>query len=506
MEGGSTSAVLTYLCRILESIEQADLVYSILHFLLASPSDSDSAIPTGASISVSRRKSLDALTAFAEEAAQPSPSLFNLRDLALLGLQSPNEQTILATLRLLTVILQRHPSFADLLIRTIPGRPAKQRTVGALNAEIQQLLSIATSVVGDPTLDDSYDNYLKDATLTVESRFCVHSPAEGDLTADDAVDRPLELREDDPIMRQLLGCLETFFTNSVIINLALTEILISIASSHLISLDGWLLVDPSKYDYKSSVGSFPPEATTLNEETPVADVLAKIRTAYREPTWSSSDTPVLSAVLQKLVQQIQQWRRDMPDFDVLVAARRDLLHQEDEVPSTPGLLRQPTEPPTAMTAAPVHVRQESRPATPRGRGPGPVPRDLSSEASPSPQRPTTAIGSPLWGSPGRPPPSRGSSVSRAAAAEELRKRLAMPFDVDVDRATVAKNTESTTSEANPTSPVEDSEQQAAVDDATVCKPATFGHVLTNVVILYEFLLEITAVVQVRGNLFEEAGY
>jgi hypothetical protein len=31
-------------------------------------------------------------------------------------------------------------------------------------------------------------------------------------------------------------------------------------------------------------------------------------------------------------------------------------------------------------------------------------------------------------------------------------------------------------------------------------------VLTNVVILYEFLLELSAVVQARGSFFEEAGY
>lgn len=36
--------------------------------------------------------------------------------------------------------------------------------------------------------------------------------------------------------------------------------------------------------------------------------------------------------------------------------------------------------------------------------------------------------------------------------------------------------------------------------------ATLGHVLTNVIILYEFLLELSATMQVRGSLYEEAGY
>ena len=157
VEGGSTAAVLTYLYRILDSIEQDDLVHRILHFLLASPSGFESkSAQKSVDMSMSRRKSLDVLAAFSEEAARPSPSLFNLRDLALLGLQSKNRQTVLATLRLMAVVLQRHHTFARSLIRTLPGQPAEQRTVGALNAELGQLVTLATSVVDDPMLEESF--------------------------------------------------------------------------------------------------------------------------------------------------------------------------------------------------------------------------------------------------------------------------------------------------------------------------------------------------------------
>lgn len=488
MEGGSTSAVLTYLCRILESIDQSDLVYSILHFLLASPSDIDSAMSSSkqeTNISLSRRKSLDALTAMAEVAANPSPSLFNLRDLALLGLQSTNEQTVLATLRLLTVILQRHPSFANLLIRTIPGRQAKERAVGAFNAELQQLLSMATSVMEDPTVDVSYENYLKDALETVESLFGVQLSTERNYATEDSRE-PLELREDDPIMRELLGCLETFFTNSVIVNLSLTEILVSIASSHLVSLDGWLLVDPSKYKYAT-------ESSLANsfslEQTPAMEALRQIRLAYEEPSWSSTDAPVLTVLLQKLVQQVEKWRKDVPDFDILVAARRDLLHQEDEAPIVPTPSRQQTDVSSAHQESP--------------RGPFPIPRDILSDERPSPQG-SSYLGSPPPGSPAQQqPPSRSSSTSRAAAAEELRKRLSMPFPVTQPSRETAIVEERASSQ---TDPPESAEQTETLDSRSEMETATLGHVLTNVVILYEFLLELTAVVQVRGNLFEEAGY
>jgi hypothetical protein len=56
--------------------------------------------------------------------------------------------------------------------------------------------------------------------------------------------------------------------------------------------------------------------------------------------------------------------------------------------------------------------------------------------------------------------------------------------------------------------VELADDPASTEDDEVERApvATLGHVLTNVVILYEFLLELSAVVQARGSLFEEAGY
>jgi hypothetical protein len=464
------------LYRILESIDQDDLVHRILHFLLASPSDMETSPTLKVSMSVSRRKSLDVLAAFAEEAAKPSPSLFNLRDLALLGLQSTNRQTVLATLRLMAVILQRHHTFARSLIRTIPGPHAKQRTVGAMNAELGQLMGMATSIVDDPTLDESFENYLKDASWILESHLYT-PPVENNLEDD----RPLEIRQEDPIVQELLSCLETFFTNSVIVNLALTEVLMSITSSHLISLDGWLLMDPSKYIYGD-------QNKPLDKSI---DAMQQIHQAYEEPSWSSADTPTLTSILQKLVQQIQQWRKDIPDFDILVAARRDLLHQDDSAKDANR--------PQQSSDAPPYPPSERRPlksqidpdfGSPRGRQDPP--------GTPSPRQ---TISSPLRDSSIRSPDSRDSSTPRITAAEELRKRLAKPFQVDhPHKATV------TVEESEPMADgaVEDETESAVLDEDP--RSATLGHVLTNVVILYEFLLEVSAMVQARSTLFGEAGY
>ncbi|KAJ6089171.1 hypothetical protein N7499_004018 [Penicillium canescens] len=457
--GGSTAAVLTYMCRILDSIEQGELVHRILHFLLASSPKPEEQMD----MSASRRKSLNVLAALAEEAAPPSPSLFNLRDLALLGLQSSNRQTVLATLRLLTTVLQRHHPFARSLIHTLPTLPAQQRPVGALNSELGHLFSMGTSLVNDPTLNESYDNYVADATWVLESRLCL--PVSATEKDDETLHMPLQLQQDDPIVQALFGCLRTFFTNSVIVNLALTGVFMSIASSHLFSLDGWVLVDPYQYDTPASL------ATT--------DGLETVRQAYEGPTWPATAAPTLTSALQKLVEQVRQWQQELPDFDVLVAARRELLHQEDR-PCTPQESLDPSELPMP------HSADRSRP---------------SYSGSPDPSAPMSHGRSPHAVNPNMitsheshesisPTGSRGSSSARAAAGEALRQRLATPFPP--------------ASGTDPESPAEEAPDSA--DHPEDPPFASLGHVLTNVVILYEFMLELSAVVQVRGSLFEEAGY
>lgn len=419
-------------------------------------------------MSASRRKSLNVLAALASEAAQPSPSLFNLRDLALLGLQSSNRQTVLATLRLLNVVLQRHHPFARALVHTIPSQPTQQRSVGAFNTELEQLLSSATSLIEDPTVNESYDNYVADATWVLESRLCL--PVSVTDEAEDAVPLPLQLQQDDPIVQGLLGCAETFFSNSIIVNLALTGVFMSLASSHLFSLDGWILVDPAYYD--------PPT------QEPSDDGLDRIRRAYHAPTWPASAAPTLTSALQRLVDQARQWQRDLPDFDVLVAARRELLHQ-GERPQTPIRSRDPSEPPAPIS---VDRSSPSYPGSPELSAPVSRGRPLQPVSSP-------AIASLRGESSMRPNDSRGSSTSRAATAEALRQRLATPFPPPAagsppkDSAGATTDTSSTEGADPENTPV-----------------ATLGHVLTNVVILYEFLLELSAVVQARGSLFEEAGY
>jgi hypothetical protein len=512
----------------LEAIDQPELIHRILHFLLASPSESEPIVDMTPiqkkHMSISRRKSLDLLAAFAEEAAKPSPSLFNLVDLILMSIRSQNRETVVATLRLVTVILRRHHSFAGSLIKTsLPVREAR-RTVGALNAELREFLCLATSIVDDPTTNESYDNYLRDATLILESRLFV-TPSPGNSIVDGPADQPLDVRTDDSIFKELLTLLETFFTNSVVVNLSLTEVITSLASSNLVSLDGWLLVEQSHYEYKAAAvtqsRTVSPElatkvgqpGTTDPVESGNVDPWEIVKLAYEEPTWSSENTPPVHRVLRQLVTQIEQWRRDIPDFDVLVAARLELLHAEGQATTerSTNASRQPSEPPTSRTSMERPLQRSARAeygsSSPRGRSRRPLEVTESPFSSPAPgSYPRSVVGSPLREPVFGVPDSRTPSKPRGLLAEDLRRRLAMPFRIDSSGSLVRSESddgESVVADGSGSG----SESGAAVNGAAgLSKTVTLGHILTNAVILYEFILELTALVQVRATLFEEAGY
>lgn len=511
MDGGSTSAVITYLYRILESIDQPDMIHRILHFLLASPSAQESKVrppSKKARMSLSRRKSLDLLASFAEAAAKPSPSLFNLVDLIMMSIRSKNRQTVVATLRLITVIIRRHHSFAGSLIKTTqsPETTGAPRTVGALSVEMQQMLGMATSIVDDPSLNQSYENYLKDASAILESRLFIAPPPGVDVL-DGPTDTPLLVRQDDAVLRELLTLLESFFRNSTLTNLALTDAISSLASSNLVSLDGWLLIEPRLYEYKSLIysdGRLLPSAES-GKTVPEIDPAKALEFANEEPSWAPEDVAAVPAVLRKLIYQIERWHEDVPDFDILVRARLDLLHSEDEgrrdLSQADVDKVEPTSNPSSDRRQEPSIRLGSETDSPRGRQPRQSDR---TDASPSPAALSTfnrsRFSSPLQKPPTRAPSAQPRSDSRSAVADELRRRLAMPFKLD--------HTPNVDLEpGNEDSVISDEvEQNTNANSGEPREEVTLGHVLTNTVILYEFILELSAFVQVRGSLFREAGF
>ncbi|EER25534.1 hypothetical protein CPC735_066340 [Coccidioides posadasii C735 delta SOWgp] len=510
VDGGSTPAVITYLSRILESIDQPELIHRILHFLLASPSEGE-AITTKPveqpKMSVSRRKSLDILSSFAEAAAIPSPTLFNLVDLVSMSIKSRNNQTLVATLRLITVIMQRHHHFASSLIKTSPRLEATPnlRTLGALNAELQQHFSFATTIYDSPSLDQSYGSYLASASGALSSRASMMLWSN---LSDSNQESPSILQVDDTIFRGMLDLLRSFFTNNVITNLALTSSVTALASSNLVSLDGWLLVPAEKYrhlqDLRKTRDSAEPFNRPLSPECRDPD--SQLNGAYAHPSWPHDDSPALTLVLSALVEQVQSWRESIPDFDALLAGRRELLHISD--PETVA-----ADPAMEMGA---HLSDESSglagmkgdPSMEFSRGRRSSQRQRVGENSSSlfaRSQSKRAI-SPTRNLSSHRPLSQSPSQSRLRSHPvDLHRRLASPISTESTRS-LSRRSEHLDVAPAPTASgnVETPNDDVAGETNEDC--VTLGHVLTNIVILYEFILELTALVQMRASMFQEVNF
>ena len=364
IDGGSSVAVITYLRRILESLDHPDMINLILHYLLALP-DAPAPEKRSAAISAARkRKSMDLQTMLAETSdLSVTPLLFNLVDLVLACLHSHSQQTIHVTLQLVSTILKRHHRYAVLtLLQTerVPGLAAG-RTVGAHSQEVEYLMSLAGSVGGQDNFDEVYENMLKDTTARLESHSCSlklvapkvstnnHKlPAIPDSLPGAPRDvGPHTLRPDDPLLASVLTLLETFFINPVDTNLSVTEAITDLAICGYMAIEGWMLRSPQKYTYDdadpmspasptspTSPGfvSFPIIAIPTDPDSPEFEEYQQLQSrerCRRRPKWESSSLPRFLAILQHLCNQVSRYREIIPRFDDLLQQRREAFQTAD---------------------------------------------------------------------------------------------------------------------------------------------------------------------------------
>ncbi|KAL9071993.1 MAG: hypothetical protein Q9157_005280, partial [Trypethelium eluteriae] len=254
VDGGSSVAVLTYLRRILDSLEHPDLVHMILQYLLALPEPAPSrpAPPPRSPTTEKRRMSLMLLKEPEKEEDKLSPSLFNLVDLIINSLSSKNTQTVITALKLVSLILDKDHIYAvSTLVRSMPCRnKSPQRTVGALDAEVDAYLALAEGVGGDQELEEAYGDHLSDIQMVLETHPCsarflippmINNPNLNQHPTSGLCLKPVDihyLSNDDPMFTSLLRILETFFTNNVETNLGLTDAIINLASCPCIRLEG----------------------------------------------------------------------------------------------------------------------------------------------------------------------------------------------------------------------------------------------------------------------------
>lgn len=535
VDGGSSVAVLTYLRRILDSLDHPELVHMILHYLLALPDPAETKSRTPRSpVAAKRRMSLMLLTQLEDDDDRLNPSLFNLVDLILTSTESKNPQTVIAALKLITVILSKNHSYAvGTLLKAVDIHIKEpQRTVGALNAEMEAYLSLAISLAGEIGVDEAYDSHVKDMLALLENHPCslrlLALPNIGTSNTDYlAVDGPRDvdlhhLIPEDPLLKSLLELLLRFLTNDVETNLGLTEAFVTLGACAQLRLEGWLAVEPSKYQ-------FMPVSDQGGGIETEDDYLVNMARASRQPSWAIQHTPSLLACLQSLQSQLDQLRTNVPDFDQHVANRKQAFRVHEDIseamkstPTQPQSTRRSVElPPGTWTPQiPKHVLDSSstpsRSQSPRGRKEG---LDLRHTPTASPAPSSKLGGQTLVSSPA---PSRTlspiprvqqrqitlmadvfSNLAEIANAEALKKRIKSRR---LQGRREIKLVHSKTFE--PTK--ERSDAIASVNGETEDEDdigeASLSHIITNVVILQEFVLELVALLQVRASLFNEVKF
>jgi len=483
---------------------------------------------------VKRRQSLMILNAKDKDDDRLNPSLFNLVDLVLGSTNSSNAQTVSAALKLTTVILGKNHGYAlGSLVKVMHSHHREPlRTVGALNVELETYLNLALKVAGEDGVDEAYDSHLKDIQSMLESHPCsikaialpeASMKSQGYFDSIESSGKEVDphyLLPEDPLFQSLVDLLLRFLTNDIETNLALTETIICMGTCAQLRLEGWLSVDPADYHFED-MGPEPSEFTNEN----FRDML----TAGRLPSWSNSAAPQMLVCLQQLQAQVEALRADIPNWDEHIANRKNSfrfheeMHEAMKMP-TPQL--KPSQPPSDTPAGswtpqiPKHVLESSatpsRTQSPRGRKEALAEQRNTPAVSPAPSR---FGGQTLVGS-----PSRG--LSPLPAPQAAKRQTTLFSDIDANFANLrhseffkrrirfrrpagSSEIEVMLSKYQP--PPEDdgddatpgAEKEADKDDI---REASLLHIITNVVVLQEFILELVALIQIRASLFSEVRF
>ena len=391
IDGGSSVAVLTYLRHILESIDHPDLVRLTLQYLFGLQESSNEMDAPRTPIKLARRrKSQNLIARSATEDNQLSPDLFNLSDLIMASLRSRSQQTIAATLLILSAMLRRpHHRSLTTLLKTRSAQPSEQlRSIGGQEKEVDQMLSLAENIIAFQDLETLYEQYLYDNRNMLESHPCslqfLSLPISSSKnlfkeTGKEALSHRI-LTLEDPTFESLISLLDRFFENDIETNLGLTQVIIDLASCPYMRLEGWLLTSPSAY-------TFPPSSPSHTSSTPKDSRLLEIMLSRRHPTHPLLSSSPLLQTLTRLAQTIDtRFRRMIPSFDSHILSCRSAISPQplspySSIPSSRSPSRSTSQPNIPATPVPSRLRPSdisSRNNTPsRGRQLDTSPHDHS---------------------------------------------------------------------------------------------------------------------------------
>lgn len=498
VEGGSTAAVISHLYRLLQGLDHYQLIDRILGYLLASvnmPLEPREKGHRRQRMSVSRRKSIDHLKALAEIADTPSPNLFNLLDLMVMSLKSSHPETVDACLKLLSIIVSKHHCHVLLsLFRLQPASNLQiQRGVNQFNSNLLQLFDYAATISEYDGMDNSYHGALLDSQVLLEQHSCLSSSVD-EL---DQEHRDLIISGDCKLFEATISLLRNFFANDTITNLYLTEAIIAITACEHLALAGWLLPanGPDQVEENSSFN--------------------------------------ITFVISELIEQVRQWKSQFAEWDQLLSQRRlELAEEEPQSRDLSGKIPSESTRPTRMASQGYESRSsspsqsQSRPITPRGRKVATTEfGSIDSTISKSTGHRTSLAERTMGRSPLRPSPlsDEGEDIQKQLEASlQMQNSLAAVLKTQVPLLNTQEPEEASssfpvlagrkqTSSPGPSNirlALRGSENSGTVTPSVQDEPlgrnqASVSHILTNAIILQEFILELAAMIQLRATFFDE---
>lgn len=498
-----------------------------------------------------RRKSDNLITNLAEGQDQPVPDLFNLVDLIMTSLRSSNQQTVTATLRLVCVLLRNRHQYHFSLFKIRPMPHGNKTSTGQDDQDVQFLFSIAEDLADFDSLRASYQAHLHDVQSSIEHHECsaqILSVPGFDSNAQTIAVPHQSIEITDTLLLTLIGMLKGFMANDVETNLSLTQAISTLALCGSVSLRPWLLsasCDVTVYnlDLENDEAPDNDQDQTLSDrrcaEPQETSVFAHPGVDNRsQPTKPMRSLSPLLEALDCLKQDVERFHSEIHNFDIYLAERKHIFQVGDEideagtvVSDTPESRRSEdlgsniTKPRLAsahLGSIPQRLRSaqssnpESRASSPRGRrieaASAPAAGRLSHlHIPPSPQSPPSDSrgfpSSPLRkSSVSATPPRRTATPIGPADAPKQKVKVWLPFPEaessskrgsrDLSRS---KGVTSETSSLRSASLAPGGFEGRSIEHTEV----GLSQVLTNVIILQEFVLELAAIIGVRARLFGE---
>lgn len=512
-DAGSSVAVLTYMTAILESLEYPDLIHMILKYLLAI-TDEQTLAPAStpqplvkadgtprSPTALKRRQSLMLLHAPKDPDDAFEPALFNLADLITNNVSSRNGQTVFAALKLATTLTVRHKrySIGTLLKVKKASSSTTQRTTGTLERELESYWQLAASLHQPYELDTAYERLYEDTRYAIEAQAAalVQSVTVNGDEQMHSNDHDHILAQEDPLMRSLIALLRTFLTNSIDVNLALTNAIIAIFQCPGLRLEGWVALSAGIRKPEESASPARPWQAYLDRDEQYA--WKSVSQAAAQPAWKDESAPLLHTELAALAAQLSTVRERVANLDQLLAGRKNMLQAANldvgDGPSRPPSAIGSPKPQSALLGVPNDLLSPSRSSSRSsiGRGRAILSKTdhnsaaLSSATSPAASRQTSQA------------PRQDSSTSPAPAGSIFKPPPPeTPSTTDVLMQVITfpdlRKQQSTGAAA------EGSDDQ---HDTPQTRSASLNHILTNVVVLQEFVLELIAVIQVRAAVLGE---